>query len=98
MDSQFSASSFFDQYTPFRAQYHARLHNDNFWAVAYLCVTCSHWIQLDLRSNILPIKGIKVQGAGSIQQWVTTLQVETGSSEKSLVSIMETNKMKVNTI
>ena len=67
-----------------------RLNSDNFWASS----SQLPWIQFDVVFEDTQINGILTQGAGSVPQWVTKLQIKKGNDEMSLEPIVESASMR----
>ncbi|XP_072017484.1 retinoschisin-like [Amphiura filiformis] len=84
-DSQITASSY---HVDNRLPEFGRLNYDNYWAPATNDYITYHWLQVDFLSAVA-IQGIKVQGSGFLQQWVTHLSIKTGNDENSLAPVME---------
>ena len=89
LDSQISASSYYGY--PLRPWY-GRLNNHSFWAAREW--RQGEWLQIDFLSNIVAA-GIKTQGVEKHRQYVTKVQIQTGTSESTLTPIMENGLIKV---
>ena len=90
-NNQITASSFHS--SPPHQEWEGRLNNDNYWATKKSNST-NPWIQVDmLRLTI--VTGIITQGRGFGPQWVTSLQIQYGDSEDTLVYILENGNPKV---
>ncbi|XP_072017381.1 uncharacterized protein [Amphiura filiformis] len=94
LDSQLTASSYFYDDTHTRSPEFGRLNNDQSWAPLTNDNEKYQWLQVDFLSAV-GMKGIQTQGAGLVQQWVTTLSIKTGNDENSLAPIMESGIDKI---
>ena len=82
-DTQISGSGSTYEFYPSKA----RLHNvDDFWSAKY---EDDMWLQIDFL-ELVGITGIQTQGASpTVKQWVTTLQIHTGSDVDLITPIVE---------
>ena len=88
-NNQITASSFYSEYFPWRG----RLNNASCW-VASKGYPAKPWIQVDLL-HLTVVTGIITQGSEAFNVRATSLQIQYGDSENSLVFILENGIPKV---
>ena len=87
-DGQMTASSQYADLAP----HHGRLHKTRFWASSGY--DASTWLQVDFLKLVV-ITGIQTQGAGTIGQWATSVQIQHGNDVNALQTILENGSPKV---
>ncbi|XP_072017377.1 uncharacterized protein [Amphiura filiformis] len=72
---------------------YGRLNNDNFWMASTNDSIHVHWLQIKFHTKV-GMAGIRTQGAGSLDQWVTQLSIKTGNNENALTPIIKSGREK----
>ena len=80
-EDQITSSSFFTD----REAWEGRLNNIKYWAPI---TNTDSWIQVDLW-NLTRVSGIITQGSSGFSEWITKLQIQSGSSEDTLTYILQ---------